>query len=282
MKPFLGIDLTTDKKNEQLNGDEFLIARTSAALTQSLENASEKAEMVVEKANLPLVLRVVRWICGIAALILVAGILKSKVSFAEGYQNAPWLFWAAGICAVVWGVLTLVSKRKENTVLTEEVTTQMLSHVEAAADAVFTELAVPTDAKEVDVLSFLYKMKDGDIKVCEKPMQMFQYLNPVFRAYTDSENLYLADMEGKYAFPLSSLVSLKTVEKHIRLSSWNKEADMKSSIYKPYKLSSDNYGSIHCKCYHILEVDRQGQRYGIYIPSYELPVFEELTGLKAE
>lgn len=281
MKPFLGIDLTTNKENEQLNGDEFLIARTSAALTQSLENASEKAEMVVEKANLPLALRVVRWICGIAALILVAGILKSKVSFAEGYQNAPWLFWAAGICAVIWGVLTLVSKRKENTVLTEEVTTQMLSHVEAA-DAVFTELAVPTDAKEVDVLSFLYKMKDGDIKVCEKPMQMFQYLNPVFRAYTDAENLYLADVEGKYAFPLSDLVSLKTVEKHIRLSNWNKDEDFKSDAYKPYKLTTDSYGSIHCKCYHILEVDRQGQRYGIYIPSYELPVFEELTSLKAE
>ena len=27
MKPFLGIDLTTNKKNEQMNGEEFVVAK---------------------------------------------------------------------------------------------------------------------------------------------------------------------------------------------------------------------------------------------------------------
>ena len=34
--------------------------------------------------------------------------------------------------------------------------------------------------------------------------------------------------------------------------------------------------------YYILEVVHNTETYGIYIPCYELPVFEELTGLRAE
>ena len=42
MKPFLGIDLTTDKKNEQFNGTEFLVIKPSSAMTQSFEQSSKK------------------------------------------------------------------------------------------------------------------------------------------------------------------------------------------------------------------------------------------------
>ena len=54
MKPFLGIDLTTDKKNEQINGTEFLVQTPSAALANTLEDSSEKAEKTIETAKLPL------------------------------------------------------------------------------------------------------------------------------------------------------------------------------------------------------------------------------------
>ncbi len=49
MKPFLGIDLTTDKKNEQMNGEEFVIAKPALSLTQSLESSSENVEETIEK-----------------------------------------------------------------------------------------------------------------------------------------------------------------------------------------------------------------------------------------
>ena len=39
MKPFLGVDLTTDKKNEQVNGNEFLVAKPSNTLVQSFERS---------------------------------------------------------------------------------------------------------------------------------------------------------------------------------------------------------------------------------------------------
>ena len=43
MKPFLGIDLTTDKKNEQFNGTEFLVMKPSSAMAQSFEQSSKKS-----------------------------------------------------------------------------------------------------------------------------------------------------------------------------------------------------------------------------------------------
>ena len=92
MKPFLGIDLTTNKKNEQINGSEFLIQTPSFALSNSLEVSTDKAEKTIEKSQLPLPLRIVQVTCGLTALLITTGILKAGVSFEEGYHNAPWLF----------------------------------------------------------------------------------------------------------------------------------------------------------------------------------------------
>ena len=49
MKPFLGIDITTNKKNEESHGKEFLTATPSAALSTFLETNSENAEKAIKK-----------------------------------------------------------------------------------------------------------------------------------------------------------------------------------------------------------------------------------------
>lgn len=282
MKPFLGVDLTTDKKNEQFQGEEFLTLKPSDALSKSLESSSENAEATVERSKLRLPFRIIQYTCWIVALLLISGILKADVSFAEGYSNAPFLYWGAGACAVIWLILWIWGRQKSKTVLSAEESTQTFSHLEGVSDAVYAELAVPADAKEVDILSFFYKVKDGNIKVCEKGMQIAPYINPIFRAFADSENLYLANLVGKYTFPLAEIAALRTVKKHIRIIGWNKEEKFNKGIYKQYKLTADNYGCIHCKYYHILEINHGGELYGIYIPCYELPIFEELTGLKVQ
>lgn len=287
MKPFLGIDLTTDKKNEQRNGTEFIVAQPSAAMTQAYARSSKKAEETIKRSKLPLPLRIVQWICGAVGTLIFVGILRGlggedSVSLGQAYKNAAWLFWLGGGCLLVWGLLTLLSHQKEKTVLGTEESTHVLTNLEGVCGAIYSELSVPPFAKEVDILSFFYKMKKGDIKVCEKGLQMAPYLNPRFRVFADSENLYIANLEGKYAFPLSSLTAIRTVKKHIRITGWNKDESFNKGIYKQYKLTSDQYGCIHCKYYYILESNHSGETWGIYIPCYELRVFEAITGLKAQ
>ena len=280
MKPFLCIDLTADKKNEQSNGEEFLVHKTSATLSNFLDTSIEQANATTEQSKLPLALRIIQYICGIAAVFCILGLLKAGVSLAEGYRNAPWLYWVAGACAAVWLILWICGRQKAKAVLSTEESTQTFSHLEEVSDAIHAELSVPADAEEVDILSFFYKIKDGNIKVCEKTIA--PYLNTVFHAFADSENLYLANLEGKYAFPLSEIVALRTVKKHIRILQWTKDEKFNKGIYKQYKLTADQYGCIHCKSYHILELNHKGVSVGIYIPCYELPVFEKLTGQKTQ
>lgn len=277
MKPFLGIDLTTNKKNEQLNGIEFLSAKPSLALSQALEQSHKNVDVTVAQSKLPKLFRILQFVCGITAVLIFSGMLKADVSLAEGYNNAPWVYWTFGICLITWLVLKLLGIQKEKSVLSADENAQVFSHWENTTDAVYAELSVPADAKEVDILSFFYKAKDGNIKVCEKGMQVTQYFNPIFKIFSDSEYLYLANLEGKYAFPLSAIMGIHTVKKHIRIAGWNKEELYNEGIYKQYKLTIDNYGCIHCKSYHILELIHNGELWGIYIPSYELPVFEEVT-----
>ncbi len=286
MKPFLGIDLTTDKKNQQCNGAEFIVAQPSAAMRQAFNRSSKRAEETLEKSKLPRTLRIGQRICGAVGVLIFVGILRGLgdadgVSFGQAYKNAAWLFWLGGGCLLVWGLLTLLSHQKAKTVLGTEESTHVLTNLEGVCDAIYSELSVPPFAKEVDILSFYYKVKGGNIKVCEKGLQMAPYRNPRFRIFADSENLYIANLEGKYAFPLSSIV-IRTVKKHIRITGWNKDESFNEGIYKQYKLTRDQYGCIHCRSYYILESNRNGETWGIYIPCYELPVFEAITGLKAQ
>ncbi|MBQ7817324.1 MAG: hypothetical protein IJ388_00825 [Oscillospiraceae bacterium] len=287
MKPFIGIDISTDKKNEKMNGDEFIVATPSLALTQSFERSLESSTDTIEKSKLPLPVRIIQWICGILAAFIACGILKSlggedSITLAEAYQNASWLFWIGGGCLVVWGFLKIISLRKEKEVLDTEESDLVFDHLDKSSEAILKDLAVPPDAKEIDVLTFFYKTKGDEIKVCEKAFMMAPYMNPIFHIFADLENLYLANLEGKYAFPLSAIKGIKTVNKATRIVEWNKDDPFNKGIYKQYKLSEDKYGCITCKCHHIIEFEHNGETWGIYIPSYELAVIEELIGIKTE
>lgn len=281
MIPFFGIDLTTDKKNQQPSGQNFLSKKPSAPLTQSLTASANKAEENLQRAKLPLLLRILQYLFGIVALVFALGIFRSKVPFAVGYQNAAWVYWTAGICLIAWLVLTIWGMVRSRSVLGAEESRQTFSGLEQFNDAIFEDLKVPADAKTVDILSFFYKAEDGTIRVCEKPLQMAPYINLDFKLFADHEFIYLANLEGRYTFPRASLVKIATVDRHIRLHGWNKEEPYNKGIYKPYQLTTDGYHTIHCTGYHILHIDHNGSDWGIYFPSYELPAFEEVTGLQA-
>ena len=287
MKPFLGIDLTTNKKNEQMNGEEFVVAKPDLSLTQFLESSSEKVEETIEKSKLPLPIRIGHWICGAVGALVATVIIKALggedgVSFSEAYKNASWLFWLGSACLVAWALLKLISVRKVKNVFETEESFQAFNNLDKTCEAIFSDLKVPQDSKEIDILSFFYKVKNNDIKVCEKGLQIAQYINPSFHIFTDSENLYLANLEAKYAIPLSAIKAIKSIRKSIRILEWNKDEEYNKGIYKQYKLSEDNYGCIICKSYHILEFEHDNDLWGIYFPCYELPVIEELTDLKAD
>ncbi len=287
MKPFLGIDITVNKKNEQMNGEEFIIERPNVSLRQSLESSLIDANATMKKSKLPLPIQIGQWICGTVGFIIAVGILKAltgndSVSFAEAYQNAAWLFWLGGACLLTWIFLKFLSIRKGKNVLETEESSQVFDKLTKTGESVFSDLNVPKNSKEIDILSFYYKVKNDNIKVCEKGIQITPYFNPIFHIFADSENIYLANFEAKYAIPRSAIKSIRIIKKTIRISDWNKEVAYNDAIYAKYKLAVDNLGCILCKSYNILEFEHQNEKWGIYFPCYELPTVTELLDLTSD
>ena len=155
MKPFLGINLSSDEDNELLNGHEFLVAKPSAILTDALDAVSGKTQKIVKKSQLPLPLRIIMYACELIALIIIGGLLRADVSPAESYHNAPWLYWLCAVCVIIGILLFILGKRKERQVLEDTETKRTLSDSDAIEKEILAELSVP-DLSLIHILRKLY------------------------------------------------------------------------------------------------------------------------------
>ena len=80
MKPIFAVDISVDKKNEKINGDEFIIKTAEKHSTQIYEERQEKLEESVEATKLPLWLRIIQYACGFFGLIVAASTIKAGFS----------------------------------------------------------------------------------------------------------------------------------------------------------------------------------------------------------
>ena len=287
MRPFAGIDITENRKNEQPDLGNFITATASSSSRTALERTSDAAEAVIDDSKLPLPLRVLRVICGFIAMAVILSLFdvwldEDSISPTQAYHNVPWLFWLGAGCLVLWIILKVLGIVRARNVLSDEEKTHSFTRLDTAMDAVCRELGVPDDAPAVDILVLTYKQKDGQLVPKTTGMNLTAWFNIENRAFVENDRLCLTDLESRFEFPLAELRRIRTVRKNISIPTWNKETAPDEDIYKPYKLSADGYECIHFKPYHILELEHEGETWGIYFPCYELPVFEELTGLKAE
>lgn len=292
MKPFAGIDLTENKKNETPNGDEFLTAKPPEALSQAIDTSGGEAlDMLLVKTKLPLGLRIIKWVCAFLALFTVAavtayGTADENTTLPEGlrlaYADMPWLFYLGAAFIIVWAVISIAAHRKEKSVSESDESKNLMDRVNTLAENILGELGVPADAANVDVLSFTYKIKKGEAVPCERALDTTPFTAFTYKAFRDGENLHLADADGKYSFPLSSIRTIRKINKRISMLGWCKDEDPDKGEYKKYKMTVDQYGNVWFKPYYVLELERAGEIWGIYFPCYELDVFEKLTGIGVE
>ncbi len=287
MKPFLGINLTEDRKNTKPNGSEHMVQEPSPELTAALESSKLKMNETEKKAKLPLVFRIIQWVTAFVGAIFVIGLLRGlggedAVTLTEAYENASVLFWIGAICIAIAVALNLFGKKKEKEVFGSDDSARTISHLSTSVETIYSDLGVSQNARDVDILVFFYKEKNGEPKLTVKGNQNFMFINFPFKIFADPKTFYLANIEGKYAFSRSDVKSIKIVNKRATMNDWNKDHPFDDDKYKKYNMKMDQYGVIYFKPYYILEIDIDGQTWGIYFPPYELPLFEALTGLKAE
>lgn len=285
MKPFFGIDVTEEKKNDQMNGEEFLVKSVSDAQSEQYDRIVEGAEKFAKRTEPSLLWTLARGVCGIAALGMIAGILQSwsrDLSLGQMYANAPMLFWALPVCALAWLILTILGRRRAARILESGEAEEVAGAVQAVTDASYAALGVPEGTPDVDVLCMIYKLHNGQPTPKLFSLSGVTWINAIAKVFTDGGSLYVADTEKLYAIPLSSLKGIRAVNKGILLPSWNKDVPLNEEPYKSFKLAVVSMDRIHVKRYYILEFEHNGESWGLYFPNYELKTFESLTGLNAE
>ncbi len=283
MKPFLGIDITVNPDNKTQNGRDFLAKEPSPYLSQKFKDASDRMVAAVKKSKLPDFLEFIKYLCGAVGIVILSGVVLSIFygTLKEGLKNAPAVYWVGGICLFIAGMLYLAGITKSHIVLKRESSQDALADTQNTYEEIMAELSVPADAPMVDVIFCRYKTVYGKPQVSQLPMQMTSFVNCAYRIFTDNENLYLANAGGKYAFPVNSLQTIRTIFEDASIPDWHKDSSFDSEEYKGYSITKDSYGIFHTTPYYILMLEKDGEIWGIYFPNYELPTFEKLTGLKA-
>lgn len=286
MKPVFGIDITITKNNKFFDGREFVVATVSEERANALKQAKADIETLKSKANFSLPVRILHWICAAVALIATTMFFDNTtdhVGFKHAYYEKPLLFWLGIIGIIVWLVINIAYTSRINKTLKSEDGKQLISRVDIFEDSCYANLFVPSNAVNVDILSFTYKNKNGTpIAKNNSIRALTPHRNLKTKMFIKDKLLYIADTENKYAFPLSEMTNILTIKKSVKVLEWNKETPPTKGIYKSYKMDDFGTDGIRFKPYHILELEHNGEIWGIYFPCYELPVIEELTGLKAK
>lgn len=300
MKPFLCIDVTENKNAGTINGEEFLVESLSSAANDPdpaediPENGTDNSEEEVVEINdfkglppqkienpLPFPLRVVKFVSGLLCLFLafvLIRIYRTSQNLFGDLIPPPVIIALAIAFLVLWMALNVI----EGSLIEKSAADEEEEDGNDPSD-ISDSLDVPEDAENVDLLAFNYTVTDGDITpVTSDEDAISEYFNCSMSLFADEERIYLASLDEKYAFDRSAITAIRTVNESISLPDWNKDVSPTSGIYKKYGLSVDNLDRITVSRYHILEVERDGEAWGVYFPSYELPIFERITGLKAE
>lgn len=284
MKPLFCIDVTENKKSTTFNGAEFITQSSPEKSKEALEEKQTDAMELVKKSEYPLPFRIFKFVCGIAAALLGISLFRAilEVGIRKAYSNAAAIFWIFGVCLVVWVILVLLSRMKSKEVLETSKAENIVEDLDRQIEDMYKGLSIPETAEEVDVLMFRYVIKKDRIAVKGNALSFTPYINIGVKIFISEGYLCLADVDAVYSIPLSDLKGISTVKKRISVPDWNKEEPFNKGKYKEYKMTSNQYGCIFFKPYHILQFEHNGELWEIYFPPYELPAFENLTGLKAD
>ena len=281
MKPVFGIDITENKNNESMHAERFVGAHVSAEQAAALDASSTQAEEPLKKARLPLPLTVIKLAalaCGGFAILSFLNDM-SETGFKKALLHSPLAFFIGVIGIAAFVLISIIGAGREKKILEGSDATELATKIQDIAEKIQTELGVPKNAKNVDVLLFKYKMTGGEITPKADPLGLTPYINFECKAFLKDGILSLADLEQRYDFPISKMRAIHKISKRICVPTWNKPQHHASEEYKKYNLTKNNMDCIFFKPYYILEIISEDESYGIYFPTYEIEAFKALTGM---
>lgn len=297
MIPIFGVN-KDNKKNQMDHSGIFVTAKVSDAL---LEEYNAVCEQVLDREDEEQdrsrsVKRWERSFCS-GAIVAAACLILTLVTgqFNAMLQDTPWTLIIALAYLVIFGIYMLCTRviRKKRTDGADAVKSKPVENeedhssdgddprIKEIEDRIYASLGVPASAKAMDVLLFDYKTVDG-APVPQKSMKRVSFFNNEMRIFKDGSSFCLSDMDVRYEFPLAGVGTVKTVRGDFSLLLWSKSTPFDEGAYRLYGMKKDALDNVLFSIYHILELEKDGETYGLYFPCYELPVVQEILDVSVE
>lgn len=258
MKNLFGFNKITQK----LNGESFVLRSVDEAQQRVLEANEENGYELDKKASLPLWLTIVKTVLFCFFIIVLVSTIGA--GFSKAWKNASALIVAAGVSGPAALALFLLGKAREKKFAPEaEKLLEKLSETEEASKKI---LRIPDDAAQTDVLTFLYKEKNGKLKLDTSPFAA--YLLASTHAFSENGKLCFSDLNDVYGIDISEIVSIESNKKKISALGWNKAAPPNDKYFKKYKITVNQFAAVFMRP--IVLTFRHGEEnFEILFPPYE-------------
>ena len=271
MKNLFAIDINNE--NERCEFEPFILRRVKKELSEKQNEAINALESHEKKAGLSPWLVAVKYLSGAFFMIVLAAVVKAGKT---AFSNAPILILIGAICGVISLALWLTERKKSKTVAESDEFKDDVANADQLAEECLAELNIPTDAKKADIFLRPYKIKNGKEK---KAFDMFEYINTEFHVFREGDNLCIADVGSIIGVSIRDMTGIYPIDKRVNFMGWNKEENFNKGAYKPYKMTSNQYGILFIKPCYSLRFSSFSEEYEIIFPAYELETFKNLTEL---
>jgi len=287
MKPIFAVNVD-DKKNTTDNSGAFRTATVSDELTERYEVACDR-ELGTANTELDESLRR-RYRTRTTRTLILAAVLSGILLFFElvvnhligGKTIEPILLIlpTAYVLALIAYLLVRLLRSKKPT---EKPTPAPVAETEEAPESIadverliYEAFGAPADAARIDILYFDYKSSPNGEPAIRKKGKTVEFINMDMRIFRDGDSLCLADLDARYDFPISSVRGIRRERGAFSLLFWNKSTPCDSGEYRLFGMTKNNYDNVLFGTLHILELEVDGETYGIYFPAYELDAVKAL------
>ena len=263
---------------------KLVVRSVSEETTAKQDSAQDELQKLAKSAQLPLWLRIIGYICGLAGIILLGGVLRAigenvgDEKFGQMWDrfvsNGAIIMIVVGVICLAVAIGLLVWGRVRNKkVLASPEYQAVISDNESANNGSYAELGVPEGADSIDILCFPYKLnrKGKEKNGC----QFAQYVPINYKVFKQDDSLYFADVNDLMQIPLSAVKDANYIPKRVAFYGWTKDDNFNSPKYKPYKIRANNVGALFMKGYISVSLLLDGEENEIIIPLYEQDVIEK-------
>ena len=263
-------------KTNEIIGQEFLIRKPDKELSEKSDECADALMGYEKKGGMPLWYTIIEYILLFAAIICLPGFFRGCLDngFDVAYRRGAAIL-IVGVIALVAGLVMLIIKylRHKKVEQSPEVH-EALSEMSELTDKIKESLLVPENSADTDILCRPFKLKKGKVK---RGSHFFDCFNFSFWVFVEGENLCLANADGVYGIPLSSITDAVKIKKAVTSMAWNKDETVKDPKYKQF-VKVNNYGLYFFKPHYSLRFKHNDEEWEILIPGYEMEVISSLTG----